>query len=125
MKKKEFLALAGDVARVQEVVDMSEYLKSAYYWHDNGKASVRAYKERKYQAEHEWDEDGHHYEAAIWTRITYKHCYVYRDYRKDGVATNLTAIKSSLKRMLAVYEPEKAKRYAREARKALKAAAIA
>ena len=119
MKKKEYQELEATLHKIEKVLEMSDYLKYAFFWRgDNGNAEQRAKREEELQASAEWDEGGHHYYADIYTSQSRSYTRVYRDYRKDNISTNLTPLKNSYKRLKAIYDAETEKRRKRETNKA-------
>lgn len=103
MTKNRKRALSATIDDIQGVIKMSDKLKNAYFWTPGGNVASRRAQEKRYQAEASWSEGGHQYEAHIWCSMSSRNVYVYREYTKDGIVTNLTAIKSSLKRLEKLY----------------------
>lgn len=100
--KNQRAELEQSIRSIEYLIDMSDTLKYSYFWSNFGNASSRAYLERKYYASADWTEGEHVYECEISTSFSRQNCYVHRSYKKDGQYTNLTAVKASLKRLLAI-----------------------
>ena len=91
-KKRKEIRLSDlkyDFEKGMRVVNIADYMRNAYFWRSGGSSGLTRY-------EHEWDEGGHHYYACFSTSSYYTRVFTYRDYRKDGVKTNLKAIHNSL-----------------------------
>lgn len=126
MKKKEFEQLKASAKAAREVVDKADRLKTAWWWGENsGNASARSSRARWLSGNAAWTEGGHEWRASVEVSMSRAHTYVSTDYRKDGVKTNLKAVRNSCLRMETAVVEETARRAAREARKAAKLAAQA
>ena len=85
---------------VKSIIDKSVEMKNAFFWSSPGNANGR----RQFEKYHsrpivEWDEGGHHYTAEYNVRCSCNHIYASGIYTKDGIKTNLTVIKNSIKRL--------------------------
>lgn len=103
MTKNRMTALRDTINEIRDVIDVAEKLKYAYFWRPPQTASVRRWQEKLNRAEAIWSESGHEYSASIGCSMSCRNVYVDRMYLKDGYGTNLTAIKSSLKRLEKMY----------------------
>ena len=93
------------IKSIESIIEEAARMKNAYFWTPDGCAGGRRYFEKKHSHDMvEWDEDGHHYSAEYTVSCSCKYVYANGHYTKDGVKTTLTAIKNSLKRMVAVAE---------------------
>ena len=75
--KTEHTQLKSTINDIEHLIDISDRLRSAWFWTDNGNASIRRWKEKNYQASAEWEEGGHTYKASIWTSFSRQNVYVY------------------------------------------------
>ena len=99
MTQNRRVKLKETILMIQKVIDISDKLKNSYFWGPPGIASIRRRLEDKYTADASWSENGHDYTAHIGCTMSCNHVYVDRQYKKDGVKTNLTAVKASLRRL--------------------------
>ena len=99
-QEKERDEKRGLITKIETVVDMADEMKNAYFWSNNCNKQYRD----KYDQNHSvpevcWEEGGHTYSAEFCTRSSRQNVYAKGHYYKDGVETNLKAIRNSLKRM--------------------------
>ncbi len=88
------------IAELQEIIDIAEKCKNAYFWSPEGCAGGRRAKEKQYSREIEWTEGGHEWTARTSMEQSCKNVYFRTEYTRDGKKTNLTAVRNSLKRMI-------------------------
>lgn len=95
------------IAKIEEVVDMADKMKNAYFWSNDCNKQYRD----KYDQNHSvpevcWEEGGHTYSAEFCTRSSRQNVYAKGHYYKDGTQTNLKAIRNSLARMWDSYNKQ-------------------
>ena len=94
-----YFLLRHDILRVSQIVDLADSMRNAYFWSGLGNASDRARYDSEHSDCYSWQEGGHDYYAVFETSSSCKNVYTSSCYKKDGVKTNLKAIRNSLKRM--------------------------
>lgn len=94
------------IRALEGIVEEAEKMKNAYFFNPPCHASERRAYEKKHSHERvEWEEGGHTWSAKYDVSCSCKNIYTSAEYTKDGVKTNLTAIRNSLKRMKASIDP--------------------
>mgnify|MGYP000889517939 CR=1 FL=1 len=106
-QEKERDEKRGLITKIESVVDMADEMKNAYFWSNDYNKTYRD----KYDQNHSvpevcWEEGGHTYSAEFCTRSSRQNVYAKGHYYKDGVETNLKAIRNSLKRMWDSYNKQ-------------------
>lgn len=88
---------------IEAIIREAESMKGAYYFRPPQSAGARRSYE-KYHSHDEvaWSEGGHDYTARFDVTCSCRNVYAKGTYTKDGKPTNLTAIKNSYKRMIAL-----------------------
>lgn len=95
------------ICSIQEVIDMADEMRYSYFWDNNLDAQDRAYYDDKHSTpEVCWEEGGHTYSAMFTTHSSRHNIYAKGYYYKDGVKTNLRAIRCSCDRMWDVYQKQ-------------------
>ena len=90
------------IEAIENVVDIAEDMRYAYFYTPNRKAVCRRYFEEKHSTDEvEWEEGGNVYTAQFITECSSKHIYAKGYYTRNSKKTTLTAIKNSLNRLKA------------------------
>lgn len=88
------------LAKIENIINICEKCKNAYFWTPGGNRRSRSYYEDKYTSTPvEWDEGGHHYSAWTDMRLSGRNAYFKSYFSKDGKRTTLTAVRNSAKRI--------------------------
>lgn len=95
------------ICSIQEVIDMADKMRYAFFWDNNHDAQERAYYDDKHSTpEVCWEEGGHAYSAMFTTHSSRHNIYAKGYYYKDNVKTNLRAIRCSCDRMWDAYQKQ-------------------
>lgn len=84
---------------LEELIQIAEKCKNAYFWTPEQSASMRRSKEKYYSRQVEWTEGGNEWYAETVMEQSCHNVYFHTNYTKNGKKTNLTAVRNSLKRM--------------------------
>lgn len=91
-----------NINAIKAIADEAESMKNAYYFRPPMNAgSRRSYEKRHSHDEVRWTEGGHEYTAEYTVSCSCNNVYAKGSYTKDGKTTTLTAIRNSLKRLIA------------------------
>lgn len=88
-----------NIRELDELIQIAEKCKNAYFWKPEQSASMRRSREKYYSRQVEWTEGGHEWSAETVMEQSCHNVYFRTNYTKDGKRTNLTAVKNSYKRM--------------------------
>lgn len=91
--------LNENIAELEEVIQIAEKCKNAYFWTPEKSAGGRRWNEKKYSKYTEWEEGGHEWSARTIMEQSCHNVYFRTEYTKDNKKTNLTAVRNSLERM--------------------------
>lgn len=95
------------ICDIQEVIDMADKMRYAYFWDNNQNAQEREYYDKKHSTpEVCWKEGGHTYSAEFCTNSSRHNVYAKGYYFKDDKRTNLKAIRCSCDRMWDAYQKQ-------------------
>ena len=90
------------IAKIGFMIDTAERMRNAYFWLPPTNAgSRRAYEKQNSVPVIMWKESGHVYTAEFRVICSCAHVYTKGIYTKDGMKTNLVAIRNSYKRLAA------------------------
>ena len=99
-QKEERRKMSELIHRIEDVVDMADKMKNAWFWEGGGNESTRKYYDKKHSVpEVCWEDGGKKYSAEFCTSSSYRHVYTKGYYYRDGKETTLTAIRNSYYRM--------------------------
>lgn len=87
-------------SKIKLIIDEAHTMKHSYFFNSPGNASARRDYERKHSHEKiEWKDGKDNYSAEFVVKCSCSNVYAMGYYFKNGKRTNLTAIKSSYKRL--------------------------
>ena len=96
---EEIAVWKSELAAIEEVIDTAEYCKGSYFWSPAGNASSRRWQEEKYTHKAVWREGGHDWTAETQMSQSCRNVYFWTVCMKDGVKTNMRAVKNSYDRL--------------------------
>ena len=89
------------LAAIENIIDVAECCKNAFYWTNNGNARSRRRKEEMYNCPTvEWEDGDDQFSARYVFSQSRNHTYAHGEYYRNGERTTLTAIRNSYKRLL-------------------------
>lgn len=91
----------GTYSAIKRIISTADYTRKCYFWNPSPTASQRRGMEEKYTCPKiTWTENGHTFTAEFSYRESCKNVYAKGYYTKDGISTNLKAIKYSFDRLI-------------------------
>jgi hypothetical protein len=100
------------IEKIQKTIECNDKYCKAYFWSPGTSASQRRRNEEKFSETYEdydFDYNGNHYDVKFHYDESCNHCYYKLIVLKNGYKTNITPLKTILKKVSSINEIRKEK----------------